>query len=1002
MKPSFALNLSPEGIALLHRTSRGWFNAGEVSFDDPRLSERLAFLRRTAAELAPQGVTSKVILPNSQILYTEIEAPGPDRATRRAQIARALEGRTPYAVSDLVFDWSGTGPRVQVAVVARITLDEAEAFAEEHRFAPVSFVAIPEEGRFAGEPWFGTTRGAETHVPAGERIERDQDPVRIIARAEAPVVTAAQDAAPDGAQEGAQDFGAPDDRNDGPADAETADTGGAVDAEPPTSPEAAAGEPRADDPAPADADPVAALSAPGPLPPPVAPRLTPVPQTAAGDEAPMLVDAEPEDLAESGQPAALFLRHGSVPAPSDEPQAAAAPDTPQPTVALGILAPDVDAPPEPEPDRPLRAQRPPAPPRPAAPKAILRTTPATPPPAPLRTPPKSAETEERELTVFGARRRPEIGGKPRYLGLALAATLAFGLGAVALWSSLGDEPAPTTDAVAGATAGATGPAQTDPVELPPPFKPAPAPEPTAEAAAEPTPEAAPETAPETATETAPADGAGAATDTAEAATDSPDETPPPTDAEATTPPAPAPVDEGGIEGALAEAMGSAPPQAPAATVPAQDAPADAAPSTAAPAAPAAQAQSSSVSTAGGPALVATPDAATAAAGAQVWGETGPADVDATAAMPEAGPQPAEPLPQAPLAENAAPAADSAPPQVAPPVPFGSLLQIGPDGLIVAKPDGVVTPDGFTLFAGRPPAIPRSRPATVAEAARIAAGLPPPDPLEGKRPQPRPATLVPPAAPAVAPAEAPAAAPADRTDLAPPVDPAHAALKPRGRPPAVVAAAGTASAQSASQSPAPASALAPLPPPVDPAHAALKPRRPTASVQAAVAAETALAEARARSEAAMAAASRYAVDTSRRPARRPSDYADAVEAAIAAAVATPAVAAEPPPAPEALAAAPHDEIDEPEPVSAAPSIPTRASVAKQATIANVLDLGDINLIGVYGAPKDRRALVRLSTGRYVKVQVGDRLDGGKVAAIGDGQLSYVKNGRTIVLKMIKES
>ena len=80
MKPSFALNLSPEGIALLHRTSRGWFNAGEVSFDDPRLADRLAFLRRTAAELAPQGVTSKVILPNSQILYTEIEAPGPDRA----------------------------------------------------------------------------------------------------------------------------------------------------------------------------------------------------------------------------------------------------------------------------------------------------------------------------------------------------------------------------------------------------------------------------------------------------------------------------------------------------------------------------------------------------------------------------------------------------------------------------------------------------------------------------------------------------------------------------------------------------------------------------------------------------------------------------------------------------------------------------------------------------------------------------------------------------------
>jgi len=33
-------------------------------------------------------------------------------------------------------------------------------------------------------------------------------------------------------------------------------------------------------------------------------------------------------------------------------------------------------------------------------------------------------------------------------------------------------------------------------------------------------------------------------------------------------------------------------------------------------------------------------------------------------------------------------------------------------------------------------------------------------------------------------------------------------------------------------------------------------------------------------------------------------------------------------------------------------------------------------------------------------VGDRFDGGKVAAIGDGQLTYVKNGKTIVLKMVK--
>ena len=45
-------------------------------------------------------------------------------------------------------------------------------------------------------------------------------------------------------------------------------------------------------------------------------------------------------------------------------------------------------------------------------------------------------------------------------------------------------------------------------------------------------------------------------------------------------------------------------------------------------------------------------------------------------------------------------------------------------------------------------------------------------------------------------------------------------------------------------------------------------------------------------------------------------------------------------------------------------------------------------------------MRLSNGRYKKVQVGDRIDGGKVAAIGDQELRYVKSGKNIVLKLPK--
>ena len=83
-----------------------------------------------------------------------------------------------------------------------------------------------------------------------------------------------------------------------------------------------------------------------------------------------------------------------------------------------------------------------------------------------------------------------------------------------------------------------------------------------------------------------------------------------------------------------------------------------------------------------------------------------------------------------------------------------------------------------------------------------------------------------------------------------------------------------------------------------------------------------------------------------------------------------------------------------------AIPSSASVARQATLENAIRLNRINLVGVYGLASDRRALVRLPSGRYVKVKVGDRVDGGTVASISDSELRYTKRGKTIALKMPK--
>ncbi len=81
-----------------------------------------------------------------------------------------------------------------------------------------------------------------------------------------------------------------------------------------------------------------------------------------------------------------------------------------------------------------------------------------------------------------------------------------------------------------------------------------------------------------------------------------------------------------------------------------------------------------------------------------------------------------------------------------------------------------------------------------------------------------------------------------------------------------------------------------------------------------------------------------------------------------------------------------------------AIPSTASVARQATLEDAIRLNRINLVGVYGLSSDRRALVRLPSGRYVKVKVGDRVDGGTVSAITESQLQYQKGGRTVALSM----
>lgn len=977
MKPNFALNLSHDGIGLLHRGKSGWELVGEVALDAPDFGERLTALRRAAKTRAPEGVTTKIVVPASQILYAEITAPGPQSAVRRRQIADALEGMTPYAVPDLVFDWSGEGEVVQVAVVARETLAEAEAFADDCGFFPVSFVAAPDPAQFAGEPWFGITTTAPAHLPQGARIERDTEALPPdLLRAAAASASA-------------------------PGTETVAEPGAEPGAEPPAAqPELA---PPAPEPAPESEAAIAAATAPIPAEPTPEPTPGPAPEPTPGPAA-------------EAQPA-------PQPDPTTEPAAAPVePPAPEPTpeVAASVAPPAAEA--------PVAAPKP-AKPQPAAPQK-----PAAAQKAAATTPPATAKTTQKTAPKPPAPKAEAPIAPPADLLAALEETPLNGIDTVAPLQIDMPEPLAKTP-----RPGDTGRAAAAPRKpLPGAARPGtagegldgPKPAPRKPLLAEtdrPAPafgetEAAATDAPGTAEalrkiaedgRRLAALGAAALETTASKALAKARALRPAPDTADSKPAAEAPAAEsapartvfgtrktpriggkpkymgpvllGGLIAFLAiaalwssflikpeaptETIAPAAPEAAAPAMPPQDATPEPAPPVAPPAAPVAPAPET-----GAPATPA-PD--------RPASETG-------APAPEAGAPVALPaLPTLPPLSSP-PAATATTPPAPPPVP-------GAPAAAQATPsrDGTLTAEGFTLFAGTPPSKSKPRPASVSRAAEAAAAeaaaataAPPADPaLKNARPKPRPASVAAAAEkaaqtpPPAAVPEAPAASPDDGALLAPGLSPDLARVlrraQPKERPDSVARTAAAARAEEA-------------------------------AAEAALAAEAAAAEA--------------GLASSRRPMTRPRNFEAAVQSALAA-----AIAAEPPPpvqiaaiTPEPLPVAPQKpvrakpspppeptlipgpdvETGEVESATVIPRGPTAASVAREATQKNALDLSRISLIGLYGTPSNRRALVRMPNGRFFKLQVGDRIDGGRVIAIGESQMTYQKGNRPITLSLLK--
>lgn len=886
MKPNFALNLSHEGIVLLHRSPKGtWVEVGDVALDDPNLRDNLSFLRSTAVGLDGKGFGTRLIIPNSQILYRSIHAPGPTPEDREQQISAALEGELPYPIDELAFDWRREGDAVVVAIVARDTLEEAESFAVEHRFNPISFVARETDETDSWEPFFGRTD--YSYAILDEDVDLREPALETTDEATLFDDLDAETEAADDLPDAIDDVEAPQDDAEAlnvtnffvDEDAEPAEglnlfaqtnTESTDDDAPAPEPETAALEPEADEPL---------VEATGDVPTPsfasrrsmmtvsggdsknrplnrVAPRIAL--GEAGGEElpnGPVLSDEErlrAEYLRDESKAPGPFARLKNSIAPLGSKTAKAlTTGAKSVTSRAGKLTGSLFG--------GLTSKL-------AFDGKSRKATPDddTPMVVPLETksgviaPIDAPETAGAEPTPDEGHEKPSNRQKMIAAGI-VALALLFG----GVWLFLPGET---------------------PINL------------TGDPAID-------------------AENASFTTLAERGVTRENRARHRPSDFEETV-------------ASLNPDLLITIPERPArrTLLAEEDDPDLGLPDTAEDLSDLTEEELADIRRAGAPVPTAEEFAENGEGDesslfsdeeiAVLYAETGVLQElrippkprldqdrdDIYVAQPdiELGAQDATILPDF---NNGV--ADDPPRQLMSPVSPDIEFEVDERGFVIATLEGALNPDGVLVRKGRPEVRPPEKPAREE--------LVPPNPLAALKPKPRPEAL--------------------KTGEA------------------AIFVQGTLTI------------------------AALREKRARPRPQSE---QFALA-----TEADAQSASELAILTSFQPAKRPSDFSELVEKTrIQLASASPAT----------------EEIKRDVNVNTGPALPTRASVAKQATIKNAINLSKINLIGVYGSPSKRSALLRLPSGRYVKVKIGDRIDGGRVAAISTNSLSYVKSGRNRVLKV----
>ena len=165
MQPNFAIHFSDEQAQILHLSGNGnWYGIGEAPTDgdaEAANSPEASVLRQRMARLGGWTVCTRLVIPNSFIWYTTCLVDGQTTDEVSNEVSEHLGATTPFRIDELGFDWYADGDRARIAYVLRQNLAEAEEFAMNWGFNPVSFEAEPPANSvFERQAFFGLTEFA--------------------------------------------------------------------------------------------------------------------------------------------------------------------------------------------------------------------------------------------------------------------------------------------------------------------------------------------------------------------------------------------------------------------------------------------------------------------------------------------------------------------------------------------------------------------------------------------------------------------------------------------------------------------------------------------------------------------------------------------------------------------------------------------------------------------------------------------------------------------------